>query len=183
MLLVNSTCKICRSCTRERLHKWRDSGLCLTLTHRPTYRLLCINSSPRITDHPTTAFSGSLSYRHLTVPCSENGPQGDTFCFHGGHKIECDGGRFQKKLSAGVLNNIKIDEASVHVRKGPALKLIRQALLYVFPSQCNTTIRELFDCPSYNRTNIPYLLFCIIVTPKLTCNCPGSFLYGTRRLP
>jgi len=34
-------------------------------------------------------------------------------------------GRFQKKPSAGASNNGRIDGASVYVRKGPTLKVIR----------------------------------------------------------
>jgi hypothetical protein len=71
----------------------RDSGSCITITHRATHRLLSSSSSSRkkhFCQHPTTALSGSRWEWLLAVPCSENGYHGDKFRNHGGHKIECD---------------------------------------------------------------------------------------------
>jgi hypothetical protein len=61
----------------------RDSGFCITITHRAIHRLLY--------HHPTTVLSRSRSEWLSAVPYSENGPRGDTFRNHGGHHVECDG--------------------------------------------------------------------------------------------
>ena len=109
---------------RKRRDRGGESGFCITLTHRATHILLCSNSSPRKT------FLSSPNHRNrvtLVFPYSENGPQGDAFCNHGGHQIDCDGRNPEdsKEPSAGASNNGRIDEASVCVRKGPTLKVIR----------------------------------------------------------
>ena len=65
----------------------------ITITHRATHCLLCSNSSPRkaflsLPNHRTPQISLQVT---LAVPYSENGPQGDPFCNHGGHQIKCVG--------------------------------------------------------------------------------------------
>jgi hypothetical protein len=77
LLLVICTCKFCRGSGVTRAG--RDSGFCITISHRATHRLLC--------HHPTTALSGSSSEWLLAVPYSKNGGQGDTFRNHGGHQM------------------------------------------------------------------------------------------------
>jgi hypothetical protein len=79
----------------------RDSGFCITITHRVTYRLLC--------HHPETLLSGSRSERLLAVPYSENGSQEDTFRNHGGTSNRMrrpNFGRFQKKNLHPVLPSV-----------------------------------------------------------------------------
>ena len=66
---------------------------------RPSHSIWCPpwmwNASPRrekhSCHHPTTVLSGSHCEWLLVVPCTENGPQVDAFCNHGGHQIERDG--------------------------------------------------------------------------------------------
>jgi len=53
-------------------------------------------------------------------------------------------GRFQKKPSAGASNSGSIDRASLCVRKGPTLNVIRYALSYALPLQCYTTFPGTF---------------------------------------
>ena len=97
LLMVISTCKFCRGCAMQfggkNATNGRESGLCIVITHRATHRLLCSNSSREMHSchHPTKLFSGSRSEWLLSVPFSENGPQGDAFRNHGWHQIECDG--------------------------------------------------------------------------------------------
>jgi len=95
-LTVISTCKFCRGCAMQfggnGATSGKESGFCMTITHRATHRLSCSNSSPR------KAFLSSPNHRtfrisfrvNLAVPYSENGPQGDTFCNHG-YQREFDG--------------------------------------------------------------------------------------------
>jgi hypothetical protein len=74
----------------------RDSGFCITITHRATHLLLC--------HHPTTALSGSRSEGILAVAYAENGPHGDTIRNHGEHKIKTlqpNSRRLKKKSSTG----------------------------------------------------------------------------------
>jgi hypothetical protein len=93
VLLVTSTCKLCRGCATQfgesSVLSDRDSGFCIMIMHQDTRPLLCSNSSPRKTSshHPTTKFSGSHSEWHFPVPYSESGPQGDRFHDHGGHQM------------------------------------------------------------------------------------------------
>jgi hypothetical protein len=63
----------------------------------------------------------------LAVPYSENQPQGACFATMDDIKSNATAelGRFQKKPSASVSNNGRIDGASVCVRKGPSLEVIR----------------------------------------------------------
>ena len=106
-----------------------ESGFCITMTHRTRHRLFCSNSSPR------KAFLSSPNHRtvrislrvNLVFPYSENRPQGDAFCNHGGHQIDCDGRNPEdsKEPSAGASNSARIDGASVCARKGLTLKVIR----------------------------------------------------------
>jgi hypothetical protein len=90
--------RVISTCSSEKAARQvagRDSGFCITITHRARHRLLCSNCSPRKTflspvlSSPVLSRSGSewLS----AVLYSENGPQGDTFCKHAGHQIQCDG--------------------------------------------------------------------------------------------
>jgi hypothetical protein len=96
VLLVISTCKVCRGCATQfgesSMISDRGSGFCIMITHQDTRRLLCSNSSPRKTSshHLTTKFSGSRSEWHFSVPYCESGPQGDRFHNHGGHQIKSD---------------------------------------------------------------------------------------------
>jgi hypothetical protein len=97
VLLVIFTRKFCRGCAmqfgRSSLTVGRDSGICPRQRTEPTYRLLCNNSSQRITflSSPTTVLSRSRSEWLSAVPFSENGPQWDTFLNQGRHQIEWDG--------------------------------------------------------------------------------------------
>jgi hypothetical protein len=60
-----STCKFCRGCAMRfggsGATSGRDSGFCITITHRATHRLLCRTSWPRQT------FLSSLSHRTLRI--------------------------------------------------------------------------------------------------------------------
>jgi hypothetical protein len=97
VLLGISSCKFCRGCAMQfggsGVTSGRDSGFCITITHRATHRLLSRNSSSRKT------FLSSPNHRTLrislraTFGCSssENGRRGDKFRNHGVHQIECDG--------------------------------------------------------------------------------------------
>jgi hypothetical protein len=91
VLLVIYKCKFCRG--GSGVTSGKGSGFCITMKLRAILRLICSNSLHRKTflHHPPTDLSGSRSQRLLAVPYSENGPQGDTFRNHGGHRIECDG--------------------------------------------------------------------------------------------
>jgi hypothetical protein len=119
----------------------RDSGFCIMITHWATHCLLC--------HHPITVLSGSRSQWRLAVPYSENGPQGDTFRNYGGHKIECDGRSPEdsNRSHPPVLPTVAGSMEQVCARKGPTSKVIRYALLYALPLQCNTTIQGTFWLP------------------------------------
>ena len=101
-----------------------------TRTHRATHHLLCSNSSPR------KAFLSSPKHRNLrislrvTFSCSllwkwaSRGPISQPWrTSNGMRRPNCR--RFQKKPSTGASNNGTFDGASVCVRKGPTLKVIR----------------------------------------------------------
>ena len=101
----------------KRCESGGESGLCITMTHRATHSLLCSNSSPRKAflsspNHHTLRISLGVT---LAVPYSENGPQGDAFCNHGGHQIDCDGRNPEdsKEPSAGASNSDRIAGGSV----------------------------------------------------------------------
>jgi hypothetical protein len=126
-LLVISTCKFCRGCMMQfggsGATSGRASDFFITITHRATDRLLCSNSLVRkksflsSPNHCTLWISLRVGVSH-----SENGPQGDTFCNHGGHHIECDGWSpedYKRSLPPVLPNNGRIDGASVRARKGP----------------------------------------------------------------
>ena len=74
LLMVISTCKFCTGCAMQfggnGTTSGRESGFCITITHRATHRLLCSNSSPR------KAFLSSPNHRthrislRVTFGCS-----------------------------------------------------------------------------------------------------------------
>ena len=65
LLMVSYKCKFCRSCAMQfggnSATSGRESGFCITITHRATHRLLCSNSSPR------KAFLSSPNHRTLRI--------------------------------------------------------------------------------------------------------------------
>jgi len=86
-------------------------------------QFLAEKSIPLITQ---PQYSPDLAPSDFRLPYSENGPEGDAFRNHGRHRMRRPNSRrFQKKPSAGNSNSGRIDGASVCVRKGPALKVIR----------------------------------------------------------
>jgi hypothetical protein len=92
----------------------RDSGLCITITHRATHRLLCSN----FCHHSTTVLSGSRSEWLLAVRYSENGPQGGSFVTMEDIKSDATAElpNIRKETSAGAFSNGRTDGASVRVR-------------------------------------------------------------------
>jgi len=145
--------KFCRGCA---IHfggngatNGRESGFCITITHRATHRLLCSNSLAR------RAFLSSPNHRTLrislrvTFGCSlllnwaSRGRVSQPWRTSNRMRRP-NSGRFQKKPSAGASNDGRIDGGSVCVRKGPTLKVIRYALPYVLLLQCYTTFPGTF---------------------------------------
>jgi len=109
-------------------------------------QFLTEKSIPVITQPPYSPDLAPSDF--LTVPYSENGPQGAAFRNHGRHRMRRPNSRrLQKKPSAGASNNGRIDGASVCARKGSTLKVIRQALSYVLLLQCYTTFPGTFWLP------------------------------------
>jgi len=134
LLMVISTCKFCRGCTMQfggnGATSGRESGFCITIMHRATHCLLYSNSSPR------KAFLSSSNHRTLQISlwvifgCSllwkwaSRGHVSQPW--RTSNRMWRPNSRgFQKKPSTGVSNNGRIDGASVCVRKGPTLKVIR----------------------------------------------------------
>jgi hypothetical protein len=68
----------------------KDSGFCMTITHRATHRLWYSNSSQSKTvlSSPNHRTLRSCSEWLLALPCSENGAQGDTLLNHGVNEID-----------------------------------------------------------------------------------------------
>jgi hypothetical protein len=68
------------------------SGSCITIKHRATQRLLCINSLQRKTFLPSPNHRTLRISLWVTFRCSLllEWAQGNTVCNHGGHQIECD---------------------------------------------------------------------------------------------
>jgi hypothetical protein len=136
----------------------KDSGVCVTITRRATHRLLCSN----FCHHPITVLSGSRSEWLLAVRYFENGPQGDMFHNHGVHQIECDG-RTQEDSKTNlppVLSTIagSREQVCVRARKDLTLKVIRQALPYVLPLQCDTSIAGTLWLPIVEQPMLHWLL-------------------------
>jgi hypothetical protein len=130
----------------------RDSGFCVTITHRATHRLLC--------HHPATVLSGSRPEWLLAVPYSENGPQEDTFRNHGGHQINATAerqwipkeafrrcfqlwqDRWSKCVCVCVCVCVCERESNIST-----LKAIWWEFPCVLPLQCNTTFPRTFWLP------------------------------------
>jgi len=132
--VVISTCKLCRGGATQiggnSATNGRESGFCITITHRDTHRLLCSNSSPR------KAFLSSPIHRTLRI--SLRGTFGCSLRWKWASRGRVsqpwrtsyrmrrpNSGRFQKKPSIGASNNGRIDGAYVCVRKDPTLNVIR----------------------------------------------------------
>jgi hypothetical protein len=100
----------------------RDSGFCITITHRATHRLLCSNSC----HHTTTVLSGSHSEWLLAVPYSENGPQGDTFATMVDIKSNATAElrKIPKEAFRQCFQQWHPRWSNVNVRKGLTLKVI-----------------------------------------------------------
>jgi hypothetical protein len=156
--MVISTCKCCRGCAIQfggnSATCGSDSGVCITITHRVTHRLLCSKSSPRKTflsspNHRTLCmslrgtFGCSLfwiwtSRRRISQPWRTSN-----------RMRRPNSGRFQMKLPAGASNNGRIDGASVCARARVLLRrwLGKRHMSYHYSAIPH--FRELFDCPSY----------------------------------
>ena len=133
LLMVISTCKFCRGVMQfggNGATSGRESGVCITITHRATHRLLCSNSSPR------KALLSSPNHRTLqillrvTFGCSLLWKWASRGCvsqpWRTSNRMQClNSGGFQKKPYTGASNNGRIDGASVCVHKGPTLRVIR----------------------------------------------------------
>jgi hypothetical protein len=116
----------------------RESGFCITITHRTAHRLLCSDSFPR------KAFLSSPSHHSPDLapnefwlfPTLKMGLNGDAFYNRGGHQIECDGRtpedskeafrrcfqQWQDRWSKCVCVCVCV---CVWAGKGPTLKVIR----------------------------------------------------------
>ena len=168
LLMVISTCTFCTGCAIQLggngTTGGRESGFCITIMHRATHRLLRSNSMPR------KAFLSSPNHRTLRISLRVNfgcsllwkwaswGRVLQPWRTSNGMRRPNSGG-FQKKPSTGASNNGRIDGASVCVRKGPTLKVIRWALSYVLPFQCYTTFPRTFWLP-YVQTVNPKFVHC-----------------------
>jgi hypothetical protein len=130
----------------------RDSGSCVTITHRATHRLLC--------RHPTTVLSGSRSEWLLAVLYSENGPRGGVSKPRGtsSRMRRPNSRRLPKTTSAGVSNNGRVDVASVCVCVRARKVLLRRCLgkrcRIIHHYNAIAQFRELSDCPSHMQLSI-----------------------------
>jgi len=129
-----------------------------TIMHWTTHRLLCSNFSP------TKAFLSSPNHRilrislwvTLAVPYSENGPQRDVFRNHGGHQIECDGRTPEdsKRSLPPVLPTMAGSMEQVCARARVLLwRWLGKCCHMSYHYSAIPQFRELFDCPSYQRSN------------------------------
>ena len=151
--VVISTGKFCRGCAMHfggnGATDGRESGFCVTITLLATHSLLCSNSSPR------KAFLSSPNHRTLRISLRVTFGCSLILKWTSRRRVSqpwrtsnrmrwSNSGRFQKKPSAGVSNNGRIDGASVCARKGPTLKVIRYSLPYVLLLRCYTTFPGTF---------------------------------------
>jgi hypothetical protein len=132
----------------------RDSGFCITITHRATHRLLYSNSSPTVNTRPPQSPDLCPSGFWL-FPALKMDPKGTGFTAGTSSRMRWpNSGRFHKKPPAYVSNNGRIDETNVCGRKGPSLEVIRQALPDALPLHCNTAIPGTFDFPLANKVKL-----------------------------
>ena len=125
--------------------------------YRTAPHIACCAAIPRREKHschyPTTVLSGSRSEWLLAVPYSENGPQGDAFRNHGGHKIECDGRTPEdyKRSLPPVLPTMAGSMEQVCARARILLRRwLGKCCHMSYHRSAIPQFREHFDCPSYN---------------------------------
>ena len=135
----------------------RESGFCITITHRTTRRLLCSNSSPR------KAFLSSPNHRTLrislrvTFGCSllwKWASRGRVLQpWRTSNRMrQPNSGWFQKKPSAGASNNGKMDGVSVCVRaRVPLWRWLGKRCHMSYHYSAIPQFREVFDCPSCRK--------------------------------
>jgi hypothetical protein len=124
VLLVISTCKFCSGCAMQFEGSGATSGRqgqwFLHHDNAPSHKSLVVKQFLTSPNHRTLRIS-------LPTPYSENGPQGDTFCNHGGHEVECDDltPEDSKRSLLPVLPTMAGSIEQVCVHKGPTFKVIR----------------------------------------------------------
>jgi hypothetical protein len=116
--------KFCRGCAMQFIGRGatsgRDSGFCITITHRATHRLVCSISSPRKTFLSLPNHHNLWISLHMTFGCSLLWKWVSR-----GHVLQpwraanqmwqSNSGRFQKKPSTDASNSGRIDGASESV--------------------------------------------------------------------